>query len=941
MTEHRATELTWPRTAYVVSHTHWDREWYLPFGRFRVSLVAVVRQVLELLERDPEFRHFLLDGQSIVVEDYLAVHPEDRERIARLVRSGALAVGPWYVLPDEFLVSGEATVRNLLLGHRVAGAVGVPQKVGYLPDTFGHIAQMPQILKRAGMDTFVYTRGNGDELDDLGWEFLWEAPDGSTVLAVNQGDGYCAAAALGLEEMWHAHTPRTVDPQRAVSQVGRLFERMRPLARTPVCLVSNGCDHHPPQRDLAGVLGALRTAFPDTEFIHGSLAAYLEALAPHGGSLRRFRGEMLSGKRHLILPGVWSARMYLKQANEAAQSLLTRVLEPLAIYTRTVAGGSYPAGMLRMAWRRLLQNHPHDSICGCSVDEVHREMECRFGEVLQGADQLMRDQLQALVPTFGRTAAGDATTVLGLFNPLPRKRTTVIERLVVLQPPAGAPGEWELVDQAGDSVPFALVNQAWVERFWGIDYRTEWSGERQREEFRRYTGEFPGRMLRPDAERDSRDCFLQLHILAADLPAVGHVTYTLRRVSAGRPRLPAPGSVVATTDFLENDDVRVRLHPDGTVDLIDKRSGREWLALNRLLDEADVGDEYDHAPVEAPGRHTTDGLAGKVRLLEVSPLLARLQWEACWLLPAAIEHDRKARSGSMVATALRLQVTLRHGSPLVEIDLELANSSKDHRLRAAFPTGVVSATVVSDGHFMVNRRPLRPDADPHPDWIQPPAGTWPQQDYSLVQDSTGGLAILNHGLPEIEATADEQGRVTLWLTLLRAVGWLSRDDFAARKYANAGPTVATPEAQCLGSQRMRYALLPFAGDALAAGVAAESTACHAPVIAVQGVADGHVPGGRDGLVEVRTHTTEVAAIKRHEERDTLVVRCYNLAAAPTVETLTLGLPVREAWRLDLLEERLAIVPLVNDRELRLQLGPHEIATLEFDLVPSGRTPATG
>ena len=175
-----------PKAAYVVSHTHWDREWYLTQHRFRGMLVEVVREVLDRLEHDDAFEHFLLDGQAIILDDYLEVHPEDEARITALVRRGALAIGPWYILPDEFLVSAEATVRNLMLGHTAGSRVGSVQKVGYMPDSFGHIAQMPQILQQAGIDSFVYTRGNGAEIDALGHEFWGQAPDGSQQAEDNQ-----------------------------------------------------------------------------------------------------------------------------------------------------------------------------------------------------------------------------------------------------------------------------------------------------------------------------------------------------------------------------------------------------------------------------------------------------------------------------------------------------------------------------------------------------------------------------------------------------------------------------------------------------------------------------------------------------------------------------------------------------------------------------------
>ncbi len=925
MTEPRAS---WPRRAYVVSHTHWDREWYLPFHRFRVRLVDVVRRALDALEHDADFHHFLLDGQSVLLEDYFEIHPEDRPRVSRLVQAGALAVGPWYVLPDEFLVSGEALVRNLIVGDRVARQVGPPQKVGYLPDSFGHIAQMPQILRLAGIDTFVFTRGTGDELDDLGWEFLWQAPDGSTVTAVNQCDGYCAAGGLGFETMSEAPTERAIDPARAVAQVGALFERMRPLAQGDICLLSNGCDHDPPQQRMGEVLAALRQAFPNTEFLHASLGEYLDAVKAGGYARRRYRGEFLGGKRQLILPGVWSARMYLKQANDAAQSLLTGVVEPLAAYTQFLGARSYPGRLIDSAWKSLLQNHPHDSICGCSVDAVHRAMMTRFDGVLHTGDQLVRDHLRALAPGVAPKSEGDAGSILAVFNPLPFRRTEVLERLVVLRDSSEPREGWELIDGDGHTVPFALVRYHRVARFWGTDFLTEWQGDRQLDAFE-HAVESLGDRVMADVEGEAADRYYQMHILASELPPVGHVSYRLQASSGtkGRGAAAEQGSIRAGADWVENDLVRVQLHSDGTFDLHDKASGARYQGLNRLVDEADVGDEYDFAPGAVPGTVTSDGVAGRVRLLVESPWLARLELSAVWALPESIMPDRATRSTSLVDCAIRLRLTLRHGSPVVEVDLTIENRARDHRLRTAFPTGIVSDTVLSDGHFILSQRPLsRPE---RPDWVQPPTGTWPQQDFSLIQDGTRGLVLLNRGLPEIQATADAAGEVTLWLTLLRAVGWLSRDDFATRKHTNAGPMIPTPEAQCLGLQHFRYAVASFTGPALSAGVPRLSSAYHTPIPTVQGVAAGHVPGGQ-GLLEVATAKTMVTAVKQHDRRDSLVVRLYNMTGDPVEETVTVGSAIIEAWRIDLLEERLEPVPGTGNR-LVIDLRGHEIVTLELVL----------
>jgi mannosylglycerate hydrolase len=936
------------RTAYIVSHTHWDREWYLTFHQFRTHLSATMKLVLDELERGGAFRHFVLDGQGAILDDHLEIHPEDRARIARLVASGGLSVGPWYVLPDEFLVSGEALVRNLIIGHRVCGAFGRVQKVGYVPDSFGHVAQLPQILRRAGIDSFIYMRGNGDEIADLGSEYLWRAPDGSEVLAVNQCGGYSNAAALGHAELWLAHTRREIDPTLAVERVGSLLDRAARESNANVFLLNNGSDHLPPQRDFGTILDALARAFPDTEFRHGSFEDYVAALRRARPPLKCFDGELLGGRLYHILSGVWSARMPLKQWNERAQTLLAGTLEPLASYAHFVLGDEYPQGFLEYAWRLLLKNHPHDSICGCSIDEVHREMLPRFAGVVETGERVLRNALERALPSFGRRAGDDADTAFLVANPLPEVRSEVVERLVVLQPPAPDTTRLALVDESGARTPFEILDATLAERFWGIDYRTEFSFEKGRETLASSLGVLDERKARRrSVGAGPTDCFLAIRFVARDLPPVGHAVYRLvedpSADAGGAPTTDAgEGRVSVRGDILENERYEVRLHPDGTFDVLVKASGWRLQGLNRLEDTEDVGDEYDYSPLDASRTVTSGGRPGEVRALDVGALRGRLEAAFAFALPESIAHVRGRRSDGLVACDTIVRVGLTAGSPIIDVELEFDNRAKDHRLRAEFPTTIRTDALISDGHFNLSRRPIA--RDPHPDWVQPPPPTVPQQDFSLVEDGKRGLALLNRGLPEIEASAEASGAVRLSLTLLRAVGWLSRDDFPTRNYQNAGPTLATPEAQCLGRHRFHYALVPYAGDHLAADVKGLSQRYRVPVMTLQGVWDGHAAGGA-GLVRKSTPFACVSAIKRHEERDTLVVRLYNLAGGNVEETLAFARPVARAWRVSLLEERLGELAVERGAppdaprsagELRVTLGPFEIVTLEVEF--GGGTP---
>ena len=934
----------WPRRAYLVSHTHWDREWYRTFHDFRVSLVDVVGRVLAALEAGGPFRRFLLDGQSVIIEDYLAVVPEDRGRIAALVRSGALAVGPWYVLPDNFLIGQEAQVRNLLYGHAAAAELGGAQKVGYMPDSFGHPAQMPQLLRKAGIDSFIYTRGDGDDIDGTGLEYRWRAPDGSEVTTAHQWRGYCNAAALGLEEIWHAHTRRTVDLAEAVRKVGALLREMAERSNVDVALLNNGCDHLPPQQEFTRVLDALREAFPSTEFVHASPAEYMAAVGDSAAGVPRAlpvrAGELRHGKLHHILTGVWSARMYLKQRNHDAQEALVWGAEPIASYAHFMYGRPYPPGLLDDAWKLLLRNHPHDSICGCSIDKVHREMLPRFSGVIDTAERIVADRLGALAPTFARAAEDDGATILAVMNPLPWRRSAVVERLVVLQPPGFDPRRLTLVDDGGRPVPFEVVERWTVERFWGVDYRTMLRSEEQLERFENYRAAFGSRIVRPASEADREDTFLHIRFLAEDLPGVGHRTYYLRK-SKGAPSAVGEGSTSAAAEgtsavglrpdevrvsghTVENRWLRATLNPDGTFDLEDLATGHAFTGLGALLDVEDAGDEYDYAPAPESSKVTSAGIAGTVRVVADGPLRGALEARFDLDLPAALAVGRNRRSRRAVRCATRVGIGLDAGARHLDLRVRFDNRVRDHRLRIAFPTGLRVADVVSDGNFHLDRRPVEPP--PADGWVQPPADSHPQQEYTLVQDGGVGLAVFAAGLPEVAPRRGADGAVTLDVTLLRAVGWLSRDDLATRRRQNAGPTVPTPEAQCPGAHTFRLALTPFAADAVDAGLPRLSREWRRPPYVVQGVADGHAPGG-DGLLEFEGAGVAVSAVKRHAKRNTLVVRLYGFTGARAATVLRFGPAVARAWRTDLLEERIEEIP-ASARRIEMAVEPYEIVTLE-------------
>ncbi len=392
---------------FVVPHTHWDREWYRPFEHFQLMLGRVVDEVLDTLERDREFGSFTLDGQAIVLEDYVAVRPEHESRVRALIAAGRIEIGPSYVLPDEFLVGGESLVRNLLIGRAVCERFGgQPSAAGYLPDSFGHPLQLPQILAGFGIESFLFSRGLGDEIDELGVAFNWVAPDGSAVLALQLLADYSNFANISSVEDAEARV------RALLERFGHDLERAD-LHEVVLC---NGTDHWRIQPEMPEVCAELEHRFPGSAFAIARYGDYVSAL--RAGELPSWGGELLGSRLWNVLRGVNSARLYLKQANERAEQRLLSV-ETLAALCALPAERRFPLADFTFAWRELLKCQPHDSICGCSCDEVHRDMLARYASLHRTLEILSET---ALAESEGREGDGR----IGVVNPLPFARSGLV-----------------------------------------------------------------------------------------------------------------------------------------------------------------------------------------------------------------------------------------------------------------------------------------------------------------------------------------------------------------------------------------------------------------------------------------------------------------------------------------------------------------------------------
>ena len=869
----------------VVPHTHWDREWYLPFEEFRWWLVEAIDRVLDLCDRDPTYR-FMLDGQVIALLDYLEIRPERERRLRELIREGRVLIGPWYVQPDEFLVSGEALIRNLLYGTRIAREFGGAMLEGYVPDIFGHIAQLPQILWGFGIGTTYLARGADGVCDELGSsEFLWEAPGGDRVLCHVMEKGYCNGAVIPSAltdtppQLGELIQRGILDPED--SPFRALLDSLSERSSAGVILLLNGCDHRAPQEGLRALLARLGRELPRYEFVLGTLGDFAAAVSERNPQLGIYRGELRTPKRHPILVGVLSTRMYLKQANARVQSLLERYAEPLGALA-PMFGDEDPAPFIRAAWNLVLQNHAHDSICGTSVDPVHREMETRFARAEAIARRVIEHSLRALGAAMEPLPADGIPIVV--FNPCPWERTDEV-RVHVPRPARDLEeGGWELLDPKGKAVPFAVRGERLVSE-------EITSGPRH---VRVAEVAFP----------------------AESLPALGVKLYRLVR-RKGDP--PVSRSLIVEGG-LENEFYRVTVHEDGRLDVLDKETGHLYRGLNLLEDAGDAGDEYNFSPPADQKIVTSADLPGTVRISEDLPWRGAVGVEVMLPLPISLRPDRKARSGETIGVPVRFTISLQRGVKRIDVVAEVDNLARDHRLRVAFPTGIEADRSIAEDTFWIIERPTRPPEGTG--WVEDPPTTHPQKAFVAVEDGKNGVAIFNRGLPEYEVTPEG----TIYLTLLRCVGWLSRDDLRTRR-GHAGPPYPTPGAQCPGTHRFEYAIHTYSGMWEEARVWEEA---HAYVLPPLAVTLRIPPGGalphETSFVSLRAPGIAMSALKRAEDGEGVIVRLYNPTRRPSEGELRTLWPIARAWECRLDETPTEEAGLLGPRTVRLRLGPGEIKT---------------
>ncbi len=925
---------------FIYLHTHWDREWFLTFSTAQALLMDRVRKTLAALEAD-QLPNFYLDGQAVVLEDVLAIEPQLEGRLRRTMERGQLSAGPWYVLPDQSLVGGESLVRNLKVGIEITRTFGTPVMTGYNPDTFCHIQDLPRILNGFAINTALVLRGV-PPLKDTN-VFWWASPDGSRVLTywLNKG-------------LSHSIFHKSDKADEIASDLKARWELDTADSTKAPMLFSAGGEGMQPPGDLMVKVEKLNRILPQScqaEVVSmEQFLSYLEKWAANKdlpeivGDLRDNRSISEKFPAY-VLDGVSSTRLYLKRDNVLAEHRLVRMAEPFFAMLHALDVMPYPQGELLHVWKQLLKNHPHDSICGCSIDPVHQEMVTRTQQInsfLDGLDFLAMEKLTEWPGCSGQNghAKIDSIALPTIAGPQPIDPDNGSDRLLTFNTSSykhRAPVRlsWYCPPEAKIAL---TANEFQIEKDVLDSNHLFHSG-----------GGFYYKPIR---------C-IEGWLWPEEVPALG-CGETLwsplapKKEAPGRKSIDQSGGSESVADSrcmqvknqwkIENGLLTVEIDGQGNLIVNTALSGREkkFNLVHEFVDVGDGGDSYNFDPLP-------NDVPIKSKLIDIKaglegPLVSSLMISYAIDIPAGLETNSaapepldKKRTSRVISHGIRTEISLRKGVPILFFETNFDNQAHDHRLEVRFGSTDVVKESWSECHFSLAKQPNIVEKPKLP----VPVGheVWPESYFCQRFFAAAGQLFFNSGLPEYRTASDHVA-----ITLVRATSYLSRGRLRTRG-GGAGPWLEIPEANCLGINRCSYGWAPLTEPAAHADSLDNESLDNDQITRAYQLTDlfeGRLiacPVGKFEKVQQRSLVVianpALYSTATYVEEGKLYVRILNTTCSEQESAIKISLPVSSIGRVNLLGEDLQLLPVKKDASgattVDLKFGTNELLTVVFTL----------
>lgn len=722
------------------SGTHWDREWYQTYQGFRFELVDVIDELIDVLEKDKEYKVFHLDGQTIVLDDYLEIKPYKKERLLKLIKDGRILIGPWYTMPDEQIVNGESIIRNLIVGHQKAKQYGTTAwKCGYICDIFGHIAQMPQIFNGFNINTCVLGRGTVQE--ETGTTFIWNSSTNNSVLVYKIPE-YYGYGSFAAEVVGERSTNIELDPnskefeEKCRAYIDREIKR----ASCPVIVLFDAMDHESPHPQIPHYIKKIKEFYPECDVEICDLNKAFKELEKYKDSFKKVTGELLRPAKIIapfqhLLEHTLSSRYDVKYRNAKCETLLFAI-ESLMVYNdvnKLGISGNY----LKVLWELLLANHAHDSICGCSRDRIHSEMHYRFSQI-ESFYESLSDHIVRRINN-GFSVIKEGTSNFSIFNPLPYEVTKYIK--IQLPFEKGYPFYVE---------PFGYENILAFELYDKNHNKLEYD----------YLELLNNVKVRTIKEQ-MLDCSLVTIGVKVTLNPFGFTSFEI--ASSSMPTRQLNSFILDGETTMDNGSIRVSFNLDGTYNVFDYKTN-EVYKCGLIIDDSEIGDGWNSSRVLKDNKVVSSTC--DFEIINDGPVSCTIRCNRHIKVPTCVNTfaSKIVRSNEYKSLELTQDITIVKGSNKVLINIQLDNNVLDHRLRYGFNSNVTSNYHVSQAFTFVDRKC----------GIDKNTLSWKEVD-SLEKSTSGivykeennkGLIIYNrYGVKEVSGLDNQDG--SIYFTLIR------------------------------------------------------------------------------------------------------------------------------------------------------------------------------
>ena len=812
---------------FICPHTHWDREWYKPFEEYRSQLLELMKKVLYYLEHSTNTFKFTFYGQSIILEDVLLIYPNYKNQIQQAVAKKLILFGPWYTQPDQNLVSGESLIRNIQFGIKLATEyTGDYLKIGYEPYMIGHISQLGQIFSIFSIDHLFMWRGVPPSINAS--EFYWINPSGLKTLVTNLYESYSDGVFL----------PSTFGDFE--KEILSIVNRRKDKQISNAILIMNGTDHTFPQLELSELIN--KTTISGLSIKITTFQEYSNQIKKelnHTKRLQEITGELRDSTNAPVLTGVYSTRLYLKQLNAQIQRLYEDYLYPLqCVFVDN--SKSHFLTEIEYGMKLLLQAHSHDCICGCSIDQVHSEMIVRLNRSNQSGKSVLNKLLQHIKSTLVQDSnTGNNISQTLVLHPhnfvfkgmLPItieledftsfdtfKQTIVLanEKNVLFDLVAPKTETFILKDYGISSIHFNRIREMIAHmvdsNFVPVDFVL-------------HKSIYPPELHVTFSQSASKS-FISYENLTSELQQVTLPDNTMFRV-VFKSKLMLTGLIWCTlqpyslnsftikniqdnkyenntSNCLINENVSIFVDKSG---IFLRDSGHKRITpFLSLVDEPDTGDEYNFSPLS-----DQDLLAEyqSSKLLENNSIFSAYLVTYSINIPPSLANDRFSRAENSLHHIIEIQLTFLKLQRQINLKIMFTNQSKDHRLRLRLSLPYSNTKFFTATPFHVLERPLNLSKEVHmtENQVEATPTTHPQAEFSTLvfPDQYFTMSLINDGLPEVESQYIDN-QTSLLVTLVRSIGWLSRNDLVTRK-GHAGTELVTPDAQCLGPHECNLSII--------------------------------------------------------------------------------------------------------------------------------------